>query len=88
MTERRPESTVDAGGAAGYERAMDDAFVTRVGELAAAIQGCPVDDPAAARSWLDEHVPFDGEQVATLRAAAEAGARRGASIVPRWACDP
>ncbi len=56
---------------------MDAEFVAQVGAFAERLQGCPVDDPAAAKAWLEEHVPFDGAEVAALGAAARAGAEAG-----------
>lgn len=52
-------------------------FITTVTPLAEKLTGCDVSDPKAAKAWLDEHVPIDGELVRDVRRAAEAGAEAG-----------
>ena len=52
-------------------------FVATLTPLAERLGGCDLSDPAAAKAWLDRELPFDGELVAGVRAAAEAGATEG-----------
>jgi hypothetical protein len=54
-----------------------DAFLTTITPLAERLAACDLSDPAAAKAWLDLHLPFDGELVASVRAAAEAAAEDG-----------
>jgi hypothetical protein len=52
-------------------------FAETLKPLAELLVGVSLDDPAAAQATIAEKAPFDGELVATIRAAAAVGSKDG-----------
>ena len=59
-----------------------ETFTEQLRPLAEALEGVDLSDPAAARDVVEARLPFAGEAIQAVRAAAEAGAEAG-WLLPR-----